>query len=214
MTGNWRWLGVSKREPAEGSVPPEIPQWGASPSPAALGWEDACGVGLQAHAAQPRGPAVGWTRPGAQARWRAAWSGQRRARLPTRRWVALPHRLASDLLRPGYNSSRFRVKGRSVVPGRPLRTRAVAPPPGAPDTPPGLEAPIHLASAFFAATVLGASGEAGIKFLQAGLEEGWVRTLPAPDSTAGRLDCCPVGFTATLGALLWVGARPHARWMH
>lgn len=52
---------------------------------------------------------------------------QRRARLPTRRWVALPRRLASDLLRPGYNSGRFRVKGRSVVPGRPLRTRAVAP---------------------------------------------------------------------------------------
>lgn len=45
-----------------------------------------------------------------------------------------------------------------------------------------------MASAFLSATVLGASGGAGIKFFQPGLGEGWLgRTLPAPDSTTGRI---------------------------
>lgn len=166
------------------------------------------GVGFQAHAPQPRGQAAGWTRPGAQARWRGAWLGQRHARLPTGRWVALPGRLASDLLRPGYNSSRFRVKGRSVLPARP-RVPGRTAPLRAPHTPPRLEAPILLASACFTATVLGAPGKAGIKFFQAGLEragEGGP-CQPQPPWRAGR---CSLGVTATLGALLWAGASPRA----
>lgn len=83
------------------------------------GLMEACG----SRAPQPRGQAGGrrWTRPGAHARWRLAAGGQRSTRGRARRWVALPGRPALDLLRPGRNSGRFRVKGRSALSARPLK---------------------------------------------------------------------------------------------
>ena len=125
-----------------------------------------------------------------------------------RRWVALPGRPAPDLLSRGRNSGRFRAKGRSALFARPCgpgRSTSL----GVPHTPPYLKAPVHLAPAFLAATVLGSSGGAGIKFVRAGLGEGWWGG-PSPLQTPWRAGLCPLGFKAVPGALLSVGASPRA----
>lgn len=88
-----------------------------------------CGLGVRGPVwDRPPGPGAPATRAGwrvdtpwGAARWRGACSGQRRARLRARRWVALPVRPAPDLLRPGRNSGRFRVEGRSALSVPPLR---------------------------------------------------------------------------------------------
>lgn len=95
---------------------------GGEPAPALRPWAARAGVGS---ASRPRRPCHAGSLAGGHALGRRslARSLQRaEARTtPARRWVALPVRPAPDLLRPGRNSGRFRVEGRSALSVRPLR---------------------------------------------------------------------------------------------
>lgn len=100
-------------------MPPQLPQWRASPSSVALRWEHRLGGGVQAQGAPTTWGSCGWTRPGAHDRWRGASSGQRRSRLWARRWVALPGRPAPNLLRGGRLSARLGERGAPLSPRAP-----------------------------------------------------------------------------------------------
>lgn len=108
-------------------MPPQLPQWSASPSSVALGWEDRLGGGVQAQGAPTMWGSCGWTRPGAHDRWRGASSGQRRSRLWARRWVALPGRPAPNLLRGGRLSARLGERGAPLSPQAPCVLGRISP---------------------------------------------------------------------------------------
>lgn len=108
-------------------MPPQLPQWRASPSSVALRWEHRLGGGVQAQGAPTTWGSCGWTRPGAHDRWRGASSGQRRSRLWARRWVALPGRPAPNLLRGGRLSARLGDRGAPLSPRAPCVLGRISP---------------------------------------------------------------------------------------